>query len=63
MIDRDDYLQRAIAHYYRLTGIQASDSYSECDHGDTESIVTLRNVNGDLATFVFDKATDKMRPE
>ena len=59
----DDYLHQAINHHYKTTGVQASESLSGCDHGDTESIVTLRNVNGDLAKYAFDKATDKMRPE
>lgn len=61
MIERDDYLQRAIAHHYKMTGVQASESLSECDNGGVEAIVTLRNVNGDLFRYAFDKATDKLR--
>lgn len=55
-IDADDYLTRAIAHWYAKTRTQASASLSRVE----QDRVTLENVNGVLAEYYFDTATDKI---
>jgi hypothetical protein len=55
-MNSEEYVKRAISHYAKRTGAQPSESLSRV----VQVKVRLENVNGVLAEYSFDAATDKI---